>query len=136
MMNTQTVQAEAAGVSMPPVLELHDIKKAFGGTKALNGVSLSIQPGEVHGLIGENGAGKSTLIKVLCGIVRPDEGAINLAGRPYAPATPREAKANGLQVVHPSLEDVYLTLIGEAASAAEDAAAAAAQPATTEGGRS
>lgn len=100
MMNTESVRPETTGVSTAPVLELHDVRKAFGGTKALNGVSLSIQPGEVHGLIGENGAGKSTLIKVLCGIVRPDAGAINLAGRVYAPTTPREAKANGLQVVH------------------------------------
>lgn len=100
MMNTESVRADAADISTRPVLELHDVRKAFGGTKALNGVSLSIEPGEVHGLIGENGAGKSTLIKVLCGIVRPDEGAINLSGRAYAPTTPREAKANGLQVVH------------------------------------
>ncbi|WP_284757250.1 sugar ABC transporter ATP-binding protein [Agrobacterium sp. fls2-241-TYG-188a] len=82
------------------MLELHDIKKSFGGTIALNGVNLSVNAAEVHGLIGENGAGKSTLIKTLCGIVKPDSGAIRLAGEIYAPQTPRDAKANGLQVVH------------------------------------
>lgn len=88
------------GGSTTPVLELQDIKKSFGGTVALDGVNLSINTAEVHGLIGENGAGKSTLIKTLCGIVKPDSGVIRLAGEIYAPQTPRDAKANGLQVVH------------------------------------
>lgn len=89
------------GLTAPrPILELHDIKKRFGGTVALNGVTLSVRHGEVHGLIGENGAGKSTLIKTLCGIVTPDAGTITLEGRLYAPQTPRDAKARGLQVVH------------------------------------
>jgi ribose transport system ATP-binding protein len=83
-----------------PLLELHGIRKRFGGSVALAGVTLSVAPGEVHGLIGENGAGKSTLIKVLCGIVKPDAGAITLAGESYSPQTPRDAKARGLQVVH------------------------------------
>jgi ribose transport system ATP-binding protein len=83
-----------------PILALEDIRKRFGGTVALNGVTLSVAPGEVHGLIGENGAGKSTLIKILCGIIKPDSGAIQLAGTTYHPLTPRDAKAKGLQVVH------------------------------------
>jgi len=82
------------------ILELNDIRKSFGGTVALNGVNLSVNYGEVHGLIGENGAGKSTLIKTLCGIVKPDSGVITLAGEAYSPQTPRDAKARGLQVVH------------------------------------
>ncbi|ACP25501.1 putative ribose transport system, substrate-binding protein [Sinorhizobium fredii NGR234] len=90
----------ATSTATQPLLELHDIRKRFGGTVALAGVTLSVAPGEVHGLIGENGAGKSTLIKVLCGIVKPDSGAITLAGDAYAPHTPRDAKARGLQVVH------------------------------------
>ncbi|MDO9416734.1 sugar ABC transporter ATP-binding protein [Pararhizobium sp.] len=92
----------AAGhvASIAPILELHDVRKRFGGTIALNGVTLSVAPGEVHGLIGENGAGKSTLIKILCGIVKPDSGSISLTGKTYEPQTPRDAKARGLQVVH------------------------------------
>jgi ribose transport system ATP-binding protein len=83
-----------------PILNLENVRKRYGGIVALDGVSLSIAPGEVHGLIGENGAGKSTLIKILCGIVKPDAGTIQLSGDVFAPQTPKEAKAKGLQVVH------------------------------------
>lgn len=82
------------------ILSLENVRKRYGGIVALAGVSLSVTPGEVHGLIGENGAGKSTLIKILCGIVKPDAGKIVLSGAPFAPQTPKEAKAKGLQVVH------------------------------------
>lgn len=94
------VPSAALDACSQAILELHDIKKKFGGTFALNGVNLSVNYGEVHGLIGENGAGKSTLIKTLCGIVKPDSGKIALAGEAYSPQTPRDAKARGLQVVH------------------------------------
>jgi ribose transport system ATP-binding protein len=83
-----------------PILNLENVRKRYGGIVALGGVSLSVAPGEVHGLIGENGAGKSTLIKILCGIVKPDAGTIHLGGNVFAPQTPKEAKAKGLQVVH------------------------------------
>jgi ribose transport system ATP-binding protein len=83
-----------------PLLNLDNIHKRFGGIAALGGVSLSVNAGEVHGLIGENGAGKSTLIRILCGIVPPDTGEIRLAGQIFSPQSPKEAKANGLQVVH------------------------------------
>lgn len=98
--STPSLHSALGQAQSQPILELHDIRKRFGGTVALNGVTLSVEPGEVHGLIGENGAGKSTLIKTLCGIVRPDSGTITLGGEVYAPHTPREAKACGLQVVH------------------------------------
>ncbi|WRH63939.1 MAG: sugar ABC transporter ATP-binding protein [Fuscovulum sp.] len=60
------------------------IVKSFGGTQALRGVSLTVGRGEIVALLGENGAGKSTLIKVLGGIHRPDEGAVQIDGVPYA----------------------------------------------------
>jgi ribose transport system ATP-binding protein len=82
------------------LLSLKNVCKRFGGIVALSGVSLSLNAGEVHGLIGENGAGKSTLIKILCGIIRPDSGEMILAEQKFLPQTPKEAKANGLQVVH------------------------------------
>lgn len=82
------------------ILSLESVHKRYGGVVALDGVSLSVAPGEVHGLIGENGAGKSTLIKILCGIIKPDAGDIRLAGQTFSPHSPKEAKANGLQVVH------------------------------------
>lgn len=98
--SNSTSPSAQGDMTTKPVLELQDIKKSFGATVALNGVNLSVNSAEVHGLIGENGAGKSTLIKTLCGIVKPDSGSIKLAGEAYTPQTPRDAKANGLQVVH------------------------------------
>ena len=59
-----------------PVLRLVGIVKTFPGVRALDGVSFSVMPGEVHALMGENGAGKSTLMKVLGGIYQPEEGDI------------------------------------------------------------
>ncbi|MEH6525154.1 MAG: sugar ABC transporter ATP-binding protein [Sneathiella sp.] len=81
-------------------LHVDGLKKHFGGVKALDGASFSLTRGEVHALVGENGAGKSTLIKILSGVFPFDAGTIFLGGTPYAPTTPHEAKASGVQVVH------------------------------------
>ena len=83
-----------------PLLSVRDVRKSFGGVKALQGVTLDLRPGEVHALVGENGAGKSTLIKILSGSFAADTGEITFDGGPYRPAGPRDAKASGLQVVH------------------------------------
>ena len=66
----------------PPFVVASAISKSYGGAQALRGVSLSIVPGEVHGLVGANGAGKSTLIKVLAGLTEPDGGEIVVDGKP------------------------------------------------------
>lgn len=81
-------------------LQADGVKKHFGGVKALNGVSFSLKKGEVHALVGENGAGKSTLIKILSGVFPYDAGTIQFDGAPYCPASPHDAKASGVQVVH------------------------------------
>ncbi|MGH8853006.1 MAG: sugar ABC transporter ATP-binding protein [Telluria sp.] len=83
-----------------PVLQLTGITKRFNGVHALNGVRLSIRPGEVMALIGENGAGKSTLVKTLTGIHRPDAGSILLDGKEVAFGSPQEAMAAGITAVH------------------------------------
>jgi ABC-type sugar transport system ATPase subunit len=67
---------------------MRGISKRFGATRALDGVSLALSPGEVHALVGENGAGKSTLIKVMTGIHAPDEGTVEVDGEPATCATP------------------------------------------------
>jgi ribose transport system ATP-binding protein len=80
-----------------------DVTKSFGATRALDGVSLRLEPGEVHALIGENGAGKSTLMKVLSGAHRPDSGTMSLDGRPYAPRNPRAALLSGVAMIYQEL---------------------------------
>lgn len=84
-------------------LRLTGIKKSFGATRALRGVSLQIAPGEVHAIIGENGAGKSTLMKVLSGAHRPDEGTMELSGRPFAPDNPHDARMKGVAMIYQEL---------------------------------
>ena len=86
-----------------PRLEMRDIKKRFGATVALDGVSLTVNPGEVHGLVGQNGAGKSTLMKALSGALRPDEGEMFLDGQPYAPATPIDGRRRGVAMIYQEL---------------------------------
>ena len=63
------------------IIELRDIKKSYGQVYALGGVNLSVDRGEVVGLIGDNGAGKSTLIKILSGVVKPTSGRAPRNGR-------------------------------------------------------
>ncbi|PSJ64307.1 sugar ABC transporter ATP-binding protein [Kumtagia ephedrae] len=80
-----------------PAVEVDGIRKAFGPTVALDGVSFSIAQGAVHALLGENGAGKSTLVKLLSGLVRPSEGHVRILGQDAALASPRSAHAHGIQ---------------------------------------
>ncbi|EKT4538963.1 sugar ABC transporter ATP-binding protein [Pseudomonas sp. NBRC 111118] len=83
-----------------PVLELRGIVKTFGATRALDGASLRVAAGSVHGLVGENGAGKSTLIKVLAGIHRPDAGSLLLDGQLHRHFSPRQVERLGIGFIH------------------------------------
>jgi ribose transport system ATP-binding protein len=85
------------------MLRLTDIQKSFGATRALKRVSLEVQAGEVHALIGENGAGKSTLMKILSGAHRSDAGSMELGGRPYAPENPNDARLKGVAMIYQEL---------------------------------
>jgi ribose transport system ATP-binding protein len=86
----------------PPaeVLAVRGLSKTFPGVRALDGVHLTLHPGEVHALIGENGAGKSTLIKVLTGVYRPDAGDITFQGRKVSFGTPLEAQKAGISTIY------------------------------------
>ncbi len=88
---------------MIPLLKLENIKKSFGPVKALKGVNLEVNAGEVHALIGENGAGKSTLMKILSGAEKPDSGSILFDGKPYAPASPAEGRLSGIAMIYQEL---------------------------------
>lgn len=81
------------------VLDMSGISKSFGANKAVINVSLRLQAGSVHALMGENGAGKSTLMKILAGVHRPDKGEITLAGRPVQIENPRHALELGISTV-------------------------------------
>ena len=86
------------------ILTLKNITKEFPGVKALDDVTINIERGTIHGLVGENGAGKSTLIKVLAGIYQPNEGEIILDGKPCRFNSPIEARRAGISVVHQEIK--------------------------------
>ncbi|MDQ1584054.1 MAG: ribose transport system ATP-binding protein [Microbacteriaceae bacterium] len=101
-----------------PALEIRNITKTYpGGTKALRGVTISLRPGVVHGLVGANGAGKSTLIKIIAGAERPTTGELKWFGSSADWRRPADAQSAGVAVVHQQspvvpamsvLENVYL----------------------------
>ena len=86
-------------MTAPELLAVEGVTKAYPGVIANSDVSFSIAAGEVHALLGENGAGKSTLVKMIYGLVKPDNGAMRLRGAAYAPAEPAEARRSGVAMV-------------------------------------
>ena len=87
----------------PVILEMRHISKTFGAVTALVDASIKLHRGEVLALVGDNGAGKSTLIKILSGFHDPDGGEIILNGKEMRFASPREARANGIETVYQDL---------------------------------
>jgi ribose transport system ATP-binding protein len=91
-------------MTVEPVLEMRDVSKRYPGVLAVDRVSLTVLPGEVHVVVGENGAGKSTLMKLLSQVERPDEGAVLVEGKPVAFRGPRFAQlVLGVSMVHQEL---------------------------------
>ncbi|MDX6252633.1 MAG: ribose transport system ATP-binding protein [Kribbellaceae bacterium] len=82
------------------LFEAEKVDKLFPGVRALDGVTLKLEAGSVHALLGENGAGKSTLIKVITGLYRPDGGRLLLDGKEVQFGSPHESAAAGIGVVH------------------------------------
>jgi ribose transport system ATP-binding protein len=94
---------ESGTPRVPPFVAANAISKAYGGAQALKAVSLSIVPGEVHGLVGANGAGKSTLIRILAGLTQPDSGEIVVDGRRIVATSPHIANELGMSFIHQEL---------------------------------
>ena len=87
-------------MTQTPVLEMTHVSKRFDMTQALDDVSLTLYPGEIHALVGENGAGKSTLIKIMTGIHRPDQGDLLLDGQPIQINNSQQAQAHGIAAIY------------------------------------
>lgn len=95
------------------ILCAEHITKRFPGVRALDDVSFSLEPGEIHALMGENGAGKSTLIKVLTGVYRPEGGTITLEGCPIMPASPAQAQELGISTVYQEVNLIPTLTVAE-----------------------
>src|SRR5690606_29488230 len=102
---TRIPEAQCGGLGgeWMSVLRLEGISKHFGAIHALEDVSLTLEPGEVLGLMGDNGAGKSTLVKIIAGNYRPSAGQIHIAGRQQEFHRPIEARESGIEIVYQDL---------------------------------
>ena len=100
-------------IATEPILEAEHIDKRFPGVHALDDVSLTIIPGEVHAVVGENGAGKSTLMKILAGAYSPDRGTIRVDGEAVTIESPRAAQELGIITIYQELSLVDALSVGE-----------------------
>ncbi|MFF2246098.1 sugar ABC transporter ATP-binding protein [Arthrobacter sp. NPDC058130] len=95
----QLEEREHANRRPAPDITVSGIGKRYGATQVLKDVTLSVTPGEIHGIMGENGAGKSTLLKILGGAVMADSGTMELDGNPVRITTPRDAISHGISLI-------------------------------------
>ena len=94
-------------------ITITDVRKRFGGTLALDGVSLSIEPGTVHGVLGENGAGKTTLNKILSGVLVPDSGSFVIDGHQVPFGKPLVSRAAGLAMAYQEMSSPLNITVAE-----------------------
>ena len=99
----QLEKPEHASRRTAPEITVSGIGKRYGATPVLKDVTLSVTPGEIHGILGENGAGKSTLLKILGGAVMADSGTMELDGNPVRITTPRDAISHGISLISQDL---------------------------------
>ena len=97
----------------PPRLDARHLRKSFGSFQAVDDVTLTLRPGEIHGFCGPNGAGKSTVVKMLCGQLSPDSGSISIDGRQVEFADPYAAQEAGIAMVDQELSVVPALTVGE-----------------------
>lgn len=86
-----------------PLFRMEGVSKRYGGVRALEKADLIVEPGKIHAILGENGAGKSTLIKVMSGVVQPDEGRMTMEGRAVSFASPADANKAGIVCIFQEL---------------------------------
>ncbi len=86
-----------------PLFRMDGVSKRYGGVRALEAADLTVEAGQIHAVLGENGAGKSTLIKVMAGVVAPDEGAMTMDGRPVSFSSPAAANRAGIACIFQEL---------------------------------
>jgi ribose transport system ATP-binding protein len=103
------MEAVAADV----ILSVRDVSKSFPGVRALDGVSIDVRRGTVHGLVGENGAGKSTLMKILSGVYVRDSGTVTFDGKQVESTTPHQSMQSGLAIIYQELNLVNTMSVGE-----------------------
>jgi len=105
--------ADAVGAAREPFIVAEGLVKRYPGVLALDHADAMIVPGAIVGLLGKNGAGKSTLIKILAGVVQPDEGTLRIDGEPVRLHGPLDATRRGLAFVHQELTDVPNMTVAE-----------------------
>src|SRR4051812_5202053 len=103
-----------------PILELEGITKRFPGVVANDQVNLILKRGEILSLLGENGAGKSTLMNIVYGLYHADEGTIQLKGQPMRFASPRDAIAHGIGMVHQHFQLIPVMTVAENVTLGEE----------------
>src|SRR5947207_8873643 len=101
------------GPEAPVVLSLHGVSKRFGTVQALREASVECRAGEIHAVVGENGSGKSTLLGIASGVLAPDQGTVEIAGRPLTSASAAEAQRLGLGMAYQTFSEVLDLSVAE-----------------------
>src|ERR1700712_4054948 len=108
MTDTLADHADSHLLKGEPLIEMDDVGKSYGAIRALRGINLRVNAGEVTCVLGDNGAGKSTLIKIMSGLHPHNEGAVKVDGAEQTFSSPRQALEHGIATVYQDLAVVSL----------------------------